>query len=136
MACHKFFYFCFMEERYFGPIEKGRGKMLVIALVLMFIASVMGFGIDVDQYAQHSEIKIPGWYFYLIFSVDVIIIISLVLIYFYKRAGVFLFPVGLLLHFFFHIYFLNTFIYSDLLAIFFYASIGLLAVIPQWQHYN
>ncbi len=136
MVRHKFFYFCAMDEKYFDGVEKNRGTLLIAALVLMLIAAFMGFGIDIDQFVQHEQIKIPTWYFYLIFAVDVLVILSVILIFFYRKIGVFLFPAAMLLHFFFHLYFLNTFIYSDLLALFFYSSLALLAVIPRWRFFR
>lgn len=137
MGFRKFFIFAVMDDSYFrGETQKRRGTMLLAALVLMLLSAFMGMGIDVDQYLQHREIKIPGWYFYLIFAVDVIIFVAALLIYLYRKVGVFLFPVGMLMHFFFHLYFLNTFVYSDLLAIFFYSSLCLLAVIPQWKFFR
>ncbi len=125
-----------MDEKYFEGVEKNRGTLLIAALVLMLVAAFMGIGIDVDQYVQHDELKIPTWYFYLIFAVDFLVLISVILIYFYRKIGVFLFPVAMLLHFFFHLYFLNTFVYSDLLALFFYSSLALLSVIPRWKFFK
>ena len=125
-----------MEDHYFEQVEKKRGTLLIVALVLMLAAAFMGFGIDLDQFAQHAELQIPGWYFYLIFFVDLLVVISVILIFFFRRIGVFLFPAAILLHFFFHLYFLNTFVYSDLLALFFISSFALLAIIPKWKFFK
>ena len=96
----------------------------------------MGFGIDLDEFLQSKEIHIPQWYFYLIFSVDVLIILSLVLIFFYKKWGVYLFPVMVALHFIFHNYYLSTFLYTDVTNIFLFTGLGLLAFIPKWKFFK
>ena len=62
--------------------KKDLGFILSLAALLLF--SLMGIGIDVDEFAQHQEMNIPIWYFYLIFSVDLVMIISPFIIYFYR----------------------------------------------------
>lgn len=127
-----------MENEYFkgeSP-EKGMGFILSLAALLLF--AIMGIGIDVDQLlqAQDKDIVIPMWYFYLIFAVDILIVLSVILIYFYRKIGIFLFPVATTMHFIFHLYFLDTFLYSDVTSLFLFVGIGLLAFIPKWQFFK
>lgn len=116
--------------------EKGMGFILSLAALLLF--AIMGIGVDVDQFlqSQDKDIEIPQWYFLLIFVVDLLIVVSLVLIYFYRKIGIILFPVATTLHFIFHLYFLDTFLYSDVTSLFLFVGIGLLAFIPKWQFFK
>lgn len=108
----------------------------MISLAALLVFTIMGAGVDLDQYLQHDLLEIPGWYFYLIFSVDVLLFASLILIYFYRKIGVILFPLLVALHFYFHIYYLDTFLYTDITSLFIYTGIGLVAFIPKWQFFK
>lgn len=127
-----------MKENYFKGEVKTRGMGFIISLLAMLLFSVMGIGIDVDGYLQATEksVEIPLWYFYIIFAVDVVIILSLILIYFYRKAGAILFPLFTLAHFVCHIYYLDTFLYSDVTALFLFIGIGLVAFLPKWQFFK
>ncbi len=114
--------------------KKDFGFILSLAALLLF--SLMGIGIDGDEFVQHQEMSIPIWYFYLIFSIDFLMIISLFFIYFYRKIGVFLFPVSVVLHFLFHNYYLSTFLYTDVTNLFLYITLGLLAIIPKWKFFK
>lgn len=114
--------------------KKDFGFILSILALLFF--SLMGMGIDVDEFAQHKELNIPQWYFYLIFVVDFLMITGLALIYFYRKIGAFLFPAALIAHFIFHNYYLSTFLYTDVTNMFLYVGIGLVAIIPKWQFFK
>lgn len=127
-----------MKNNYFKGETSERDLGFYLSLIAMLLFALMGIGIDVDQFLQQQEksVQIPSWYFYLIFAVDLVILISLALIYFYRKVGVFLFPLAMAAHFLFHIYYLDTFLYSDVTALFLYTGIGLLAFIPKWQFFK
>ncbi len=127
-----------MKNNYFKGETSERDLGFYLSLIAMLLFALMGIGIDVDQFLQQQEknVQIPSWYFYLIFAVDLVILISLALIYFYRKVGVFLFPLAMTAHFLFHIYYLDTFLYSDVTALFLYTGIGLLAFIPKWQFFK
>lgn len=114
--------------------KKGLGFILTIAVLLLF--TIMGLGIDVDEYLQHEFLNIPRWYFYVIFSIDVLMMISLVLMYFYRKIGIFIFPALLVLHFFMHNYYLSTFLYTDVTNLFLFTGFGMLAIIPKWKFFR
>ena len=125
-----------MEENYFKYETSKKGMGFFVALAALLVFTFMGIGVDVDQYLQHSELKIPQWYFYLIFSVDFFLLLSLVFIFFYKKLGVFIYPLMAALHFFFHMYYLNTFLYSDVFNLFIFFGLGLLFIIPKWKFFR
>ena len=114
--------------------KKDFGFVLTLAALLLF--SLMGFGIDFDEYSQHQEINIPLGYFYFIFLVDFLMILSVILIFFYKKIGVYIFPAALVTHFLAHNFFLSTFLYTDVTNMFLYVGVGLLAIIPKWQFFK
>lgn len=124
-----------MEDHYFSTSPK-RDTLFYISIAALVLFSLMGFGIDLDEFLQSKEIHIPQWYFYLIFSVDVLILLSIALIYFYRKWGVYLFPLMVALHFIFHNYYLSTFLYSDVTNIFIFIGLGLLAFIPKWKFFK
>ena len=114
--------------------SKDLGFVLSLAALMLF--SLMGVGIDVDEFSQHQEINIPSAYFYLIFLIDLIMIISLIFIFFYKKIGAYVFPLAVLIHFLAHSFFLTTFLYTDVTNMFLYVGVGLLAIIPKWQFFK
>ena len=133
-----FFIFTDMENSYFRGENPKRDLGFMLSLGAMLLFAAMGIGVDVDEYLQQlgNDIAIPTWYFYLIFFVDLLIIVSLALIYSYKKLGIILFPLATAAHFLFHIYFLDTFLYSDVTSLFLFVGIGLLAFIPKWQFFK
>lgn len=108
----------------------------VLSLCALLFFTLMGIGIDSDEFTQHTDVNIPVSYFYLIFLVDVMMIVGLVLIFFYRKLGVFLFPIAVLAHFLCHNYFLSTFLYTDVTNMFLYIGVGLLAIIPKYQFFK
>ena len=114
--------------------KKDLGFILSLAALLLF--TLMGIGIDSDEYVQQNDLNIPGFYFILIFLIDLLMIIGLILIFFYRKIGVYLFPAAVVLHFFFHNYYLSTFLYTDVTNLFIFISVGLLAFIPKWQFFK
>ena len=114
--------------------KKDLGFILSLAALLLF--TMMGIGIDYDEYVQQNDLNIPGFYFILIFLIDLLMIVGLILIFFYRKIGVYLFPAAVVLHFFFHNYYLSTFLYTDVTNLFIFISVGLLAFIPKWQFFK
>ena len=87
-----FFIFVLMERNEFANESPKKDLGFILSILALLLFTIMGIGVDIDQYLQQSDLKIPEWYFYIIFSVDVLIILSLLLIYFYRKIGVILFP--------------------------------------------
>lgn len=125
----------YKEYSYFDvDPKKGWGFILALASLLLF--TIMGMGIDIDEYLQHEYLNIPRWYFYVIFTIDALMVISLVLMFFYRRIGMFAFPVLLVLHFLMHNYYLSTFLYTDVTNLFLFTGFGMLAIIPKWKFFK
>jgi hypothetical protein len=114
--------------------KKDVGFILSLCALLLF--TLMGVGIDADEYLQRAELNIPGDYFFLIFGVDLLMIAGITLIFFYRKIGIFLFPIAVLAHYLLHNYYLSTFLYTDVTNLFLYVSVGLLAFIPKWQFFK
>lgn len=114
--------------------KKDLGFILSFSALLLF--TLMGIGIDSDEYVQQNDLNIPGFYFILIFLIDLLMIIGLILIFFYRKMGVYLFPAAVVLHFFLHNFYLSTFLYTDVTNLFIFISVGLLAFIPKWQFFK
>jgi hypothetical protein len=114
--------------------KKDVGFILSLCALLLF--TLMGIGIDADEYLQRAELDIPSDYFFLIFGVDLLMIVGIALIFFYRKIGVFLFPIAVLAHYLLHNYYLSTFLYTDVTNLFLYVSVGLLAFIPKWQFFK
>ncbi len=114
--------------------KKDLGFILSLAALLLF--TLMGVGIDYDEYLQQNDLNIPGFYFMLIFFIDLLMLLGLVFIFFYRKIGIFLFPAAVVLHFFLHNFYLSTFLYTDVTNLFIYISVGLLAFIPKWQFFK
>ena len=131
-----FFIFVLMERNEFANESPKKDLGFILSIIALLLFTIMGIGVDIDQYLQQSDLKIPEWYFYIIFSVDVLIILSLLLIYFYRKIGVILFPLLVGVHFYSHIYYLDTFLYTDVTSLFLFTGIGLLAFIPKWQFFK
>ena len=125
----------YKEYSYFDEDpKKGWGFILALASLLLF--TFMGIGLDFDEYLQHETLNIPSGYFYFIFSIDFLMIAGIVLMYFYRKIGIILFPVMLVLHFFMHNYYLSTFLYSDVTNLFLFTGFGMLAIIPKWKFFR
>lgn len=125
----------YKEYSYFDEDpKKGWGFILALASLLLF--TFMGIGLDFDEYLQHETLNIPLGYFYFIFSIDILMIAGIVLMFFYRKIGIILFPVMLVLHFFMHNYYLSTFLYSDVTNLFLFTGFGMLAIIPKWKFFK
>ncbi|WP_426473217.1 hypothetical protein [Chryseobacterium balustinum] len=125
----------YKEYSYFDvDPKKGWGFILALASLLLF--TIMGMGIDIDEFLQHEYLNIPRWYFYVIFTIDAFMILSLVLMFFYKKIGMFTFPILLVFHFLMHNYYLSTFLYTDVTNLFLFTGFGMLAIIPKWKFFR
>ncbi len=74
-----------MEEYSYFDEDPKKGWGFILAFAALMLFTVMGLGIDVDEYLQHEYLEIPRWYFYVIFSVDALMMIGLVLMFFTKK---------------------------------------------------
>lgn len=117
-----------------GMAKKTTG--FILSLVITFILSTLSINLDISQFIQRKEINIPDEYFYIVFSVDAIMVLSLILIFFYRKIGVFVFPFSVFIHFILYNFYLSTFLYFDLLVIFLYFSLILLVCIPRWESFK
>ena len=99
-------------------------------ILLVFLLSV---NTDLAEFSQHQSLNIPTGFFYYTFGVDILVILSWILILFFRKIGVILFPVLVMLHFGLHNYFLSTYLYSDITALFLFVGVGLIAIIPRWN---
>lgn len=124
-----------MNENFADETPK-KDLSFVLALCALLLFTMMGVGIDFDEFSQHLDINIPTGYFYFIFLVDALSIASLVGIYFYRKLAVYLFPAFVAIHFLSHSYFLSTFLYTDVTNMFLYISLGLFVIIPKWQFFK
>lgn len=111
----------------------GRSRFFYLALGLLFLVFLLSLNTDFAQFSERRDTGIPNGFFWMVFTVDVCIVLSLVLIYLYRKAGAFLFPCFVLAHFFLHNFYLSTTLFSDLNLLFVYFAAGLLVIIPRWN---
>lgn len=107
-----------------------------VAMLALLLFSLMGFGIDFDEFSQHKIINIPTGYFYFIFLIDVLMVMSVIGIYLYRKIGVYIFPAAVAAHFLSHNFFLSTFLYTDVTNMFLFITLGLFVIIPKWQFFK
>jgi len=86
------------------------------------------------EFSQHQSLNIPSGFFYYTLGVDALVILSWILIVFFRKIGAVLFPILVLLHFSLHNYFLSTYLYSDITTLFLFIGLGLIAIIPRWNN--
>lgn len=113
-----------------------KSKYFYIALVLLVLSLVLSFNTDLAQFTLHEKNGIPVQFFWIIFSVDALILFSLLLIYFYKKVGAILFPILVFLHFMLHNFYLSTSLMADLNVLFVYFAAGLLVIVPRWKDFR
>lgn len=111
----------------------GRGRFFYIALGLMFFVFLLSLNTDLAHFSERKDTGVPDGFFWMIFTVDACIVLSLVLIYLYRKPGAVLFPCFVLAHFFLHNFYLSTTLFSDLNLLFVYFAAGLLVIIPRWS---
>jgi hypothetical protein len=107
-----------------------------LAHILIFIFFLLILNTDLAQYSQHTITGIPTGFVATIFVVDLCIVLMLVLQFFYKKIGTFLFPVFVLIHQGLYEFYLSTTLYAGLFLLFVYCTAGLLVVIPRWKSYK
>lgn len=122
-------------EDYFAN-EPKKDNPFYVMLISLLVITLLSAGIDVTQYTQHDDLQIPAWYFYIIFGIDLLILLGLSGIFTFKKWGVYLYPLAVLFHFMAHEYYLSTFLYSDVTNLFVYISLGLFIIIPKWKYFN
>lgn len=122
-------------DNYFGN-EPKKTNSFYFALGALALFSLMGLGIDGDEFLQRDLLHIPQWYFYMIFLVDALCLLSILGIAFFKKFAIFSFPLFVLLHFYMHQFYLETFLYTDVTNIFLFIGVGLLVIIPKWKYFK
>lgn len=124
-----------MKENYFDS-NPDKTLGFYIALAFLMLLSLLSFGIDVTEFLNRNDINIPIWFFYVVFTVDLVLIFSFISIYLYRKVGVYIYPVALITHYFLHEFYLSTMLYSDLFNLFCFIGLGLLTIIPKWKFYK
>lgn len=124
-----------MENNYFGSMPK-KSISLIVGIVLMVLCFILSINTDLAKFTDYKNLNIPLWFFYIIFSIDFFIIISLVLVLFYRKLGVFGLPLFVFLHFILNVYYLNLTLYADLFFLFIFFCAGLFSIIPRWKYFQ
>lgn len=124
-----------MEDNYFDNNPK-KTTIYYVAIIVLFIFSMLSIGVDLTEFSQQKDINIPSWFFYIIFTVDFLLIGSLVAIFFYRKIGAIIYPLAIVTHLFLHEFYLSTLLYSDLFNLFCYFALGLLAIVPKWKFFK
>lgn len=124
-----------MDDNYFGNVEqKSRG--FYIALGIMAAAFLLSMNTDLQFLSQRKEMQIPDEFLWIVFTVDILALLMIVLMAFFRKAGVILYPFVVILHFLLHHFYLSNIIYADINALFFYFVAGLFVVIPRWKYFK
>ena len=124
-----------MEENYFGESSK-KTKGFIIALIIMLLSIGLSVNTDLAQFSEHEQVNIPLWFFYIIFGLDLLMIACVALIYYYRKIGVFLFPVIVFGHLLMNSFYLSTVRYSDFNVLFVYFMAILFVTIPRWKYFK
>ncbi|SFH97099.1 hypothetical protein [Halpernia frigidisoli] len=122
-------------DNYFDN-EPKKTTPFYLALGALALFTLMGLGIDGDEFLQRDTLQIPIWYFFMIFFVDAMSLLSILGIAFFRKFAVISFPVFVLMHFYLHQFYLETFLYTDVTNIFLYVGVGLLVIIPKWKYFE
>lgn len=122
-------------DNYFDN-EPQKTLSFYLALGALALFTLMGLGMDGDEFLQHKLLNIPIWYFYIIFTVDFFSLLSIIGIAFFRKLAVYMFPVFVILHFYLHQFYLSTFLYTDVSNIFLFIGVGLLMIIPKWKFFK
>lgn len=124
-----------MDENFFDK-DPARTTSFYAAIVILSILSFLSIGVDIIEYKQHKDINIPIDFSYLILAIDALIVLSIIAIFFYRKIGVFLYPIVVFSHYFLQLYYLKTLLYADLFNLFAFIGLGLLAIIPKWKFFK
>ncbi len=114
----------------------GKSKSFTLALVFTLIMSSFSINFDVTSLIQQNNLEIPNWYLILLAILDIAIVGSIFAIYFYRKIGVYVFPVAIFIHFLLQNHYMNSFLYFDLFMLFLYFSVILISVIPRWAFFK
>lgn len=124
-----------MEQDYFANESPQKGIGFWIAISLMILFSLMALGVDYEQYVQHTFLKIPEWYFYIVFGINFLVLLSIVLIIMYRKIGVYLFPIAVFANIYYHLYYLDEFLYFNVQNLFL-IFLALVVIIPKWKFFK
>ncbi len=124
-----------MEENYFGDTSK-KTTGFYIALVILLVCIGISVNTDLAQFSQHEDVQIPIWFFYVIFGLDILMVASVVLIYFYRKLGIYLLPVAASVHMIMNSFYLSVIRYSDLNILFAFFVAALFVTIPRWKYFK
>lgn len=124
-----------MENYGIGETSK-KTKGFIWALVLIFLAYILTINLDLAKFSEQQDLQIPAWFNYSILALDALVILGLVLIYFYKKIGVYLVPAVIVFHYVFHQYYMEVMLYSDLFTLFVFSSAGLFVIVPRWKFFK
>lgn len=111
--------------------KNNKDYYLIFGLILLIFG--LSVNTDLAEFSQHKDIAIPSNFFYYTLGVDALVLVSWILLILFRKAGVILFPLFVFIHFALHNYFLSTYLYSDITALFAFIGLGLFAVIPRWN---
>lgn len=124
-----------MEDNFFDK-NPDKTVFFYFVIIILFVLSLLSIGVDLTEFSQKRDINIPQWFFHIIFTVDFILIASIIAIFFYRKIGVIVYPIAIIIHFFLHEFYLTTMLYSDLFNLFVFVGIGLLSIIPKWNFFK
>jgi hypothetical protein len=124
-----------MEKQYFEEVEK-KSKSFYFAIILTLVLYLLMLNTDLAQYSEHKETGVPSWFIAVVFGVDICIILALMLVLFYKKIGVFSFPIFVMVHHLLYEFYLSTTLLSGLHLLFVFLTVGLLVIIPRWKFYK
>lgn len=124
-----------MDDNYFQD-EPKITTTFYVAIGALALFTLMGLGLDGDEFLQRESLNIPDWYFFVVFSVDILALLSLLGIAFFRKFAIFTFPVFVLLHFYIHQFYLSTFLYTDVTNMFLFITLGLFTIIPKWKYFK
>lgn len=124
-----------MDDNYFQD-EPKITTTFYVAIGALALFTLMGLGLDGDEFLQRESLNIPDWYFFVVFSVDILALLSLLGFAFFRKFAIFTFPVFVLLHFYIHQFYLSTFLYTDVTNMFLFITLGLFTIIPKWKYFK
>jgi len=114
-------------------IANKRGKAFFFTMIVFLLLLVNNFLIDGFLVSIMNTSMIPLWYIILLFGVNIFTLLSLIGIYLFRKFCIYSFPIFVILHFVFRLHYLETFMYTDIFALFFFVGIGLVIFIPKWS---
>lgn len=116
--------------------KKNRSISFYIALALLSVLFILSLNTDLQHFSQRLDTGVPNWLLAVLFSIDAATLVSILLIYFYKKIGVIALPILVLAHFLLHSFYLSTVLFSDMNLLFMFVGAGLLVIIPRWAQFR